>query len=122
MSGVCHGVMTDQNGKLISGRNNTLNSGFVGILSHPSDGTDPTKTSWTAEDNGSSWPDSKYYDAYSYATSNQNFQRGFLGDATKEMGPFGEIIFDTITGNSTGSGQKIHLNSSFGYTGDSTLL
>ena len=34
-------------------------------------------------------PDAKYYDKYSYGTSNKEYTRGKLGDATKEMAPTG---------------------------------
>ena len=34
-------------------------------------------------------PDAKYYDKYSYGTSNTEYTRGKLGDATKEMAPTG---------------------------------
>ena len=34
-------------------------------------------------------PDAKYYDKYSYGTSNTEYTRGKLGDATKEMSPTG---------------------------------
>ena len=37
----------------------------------------------------SSAPDAKYYDKYSYGTSNTEYTRGKLGDATKEMAPTG---------------------------------
>ena len=35
----------------------------------------------------SSTPNAKYYDKYSYGTSNTEYTRGKLGDATKEMAP-----------------------------------
>ena len=35
----------------------------------------------------SSTPNAKYYDKYSYGTSNKEYTRGKLGDATKEMAP-----------------------------------
>ena len=34
-------------------------------------------------------PDAKYYDKYSYGTTNTEYTRGKLGDATKEMAPTG---------------------------------
>ena len=37
---------------------------------------------------GLEWPSRKYYDLYDYNRSRFEYQRGILGDATKEMGPF----------------------------------
>ncbi len=45
------------------------------------------------ETNGLPWPSSKYYDLYDYGTNEWNFQRGILGDATKEFGPFYSVQF-----------------------------
>ena len=71
------GVMKDSNGNLMSGQNSTFNSGFNGTFD---DGSSYT--------NGIDLPDSKYYDVYNYSTSDYNYSRRILGDATGEMGSF----------------------------------
>jgi len=80
-------VMLDENGKLVSGRNNTKHSGFNGTLTCPTcDGDTSGKTSIT---DGYEWPETKYYDAYTYQNNDQHFERRILGDAIGEVGPFG---------------------------------
>ncbi len=76
------GVMTNQSGVPFSGRNASYNSGFTGPY-----GEGGSLAS------GYSWPDSRYYDTYSYHTSPTEYTRGHLGDATTEMGPFKRIIY-----------------------------
>ena len=71
------GVMKDANGNLMSGMDSFLNSGFNGTLT---DGSNYTE--------GIDFPESKYYDAYNYNTSDFDYSRRILGDATGEMGPF----------------------------------
>ena len=71
------GVMKDANGNLMSGWDSTWNSGFNGTLM---DGSSFT--------NGIDFPESKYYDVYNYSTSDTDYSRRILGDATGEMGPF----------------------------------
>ncbi len=66
-----------------SGPNATDNSGFNGPYSN--DNNNGSKT------DGKEWPSSKYYDLYDYNTSDQQFQRGHLGDGTKEFGPFYQV-------------------------------
>ena len=70
-----------------SGRNKDNNSGFKGLYSSckENDGTDSNCGSNT---DGKNWPDAKYYDLYDYKTINNDYQRGHLGDAAKEFGPF----------------------------------
>ena len=58
---------------------NNLNSAFTGILYDG--GTSFTGTY--------AFPSKRYYDKYSYGTSNTEYTRGKLGDATKEMAPTG---------------------------------
>ena len=53
------------------------NSAFTGYL-----GND--KTSFTGT---YAFPSKRYYDKYSYGTSDKEYTRGKLGDATKEMAP-----------------------------------
>ncbi len=64
-----------------TGINSTTNSGFNGPYSNSSE----EKT------DGLPWPSSKYYDLYDYDNGYiSTFNRGHLGDATKELGPFYE--------------------------------
>ncbi len=76
------GVMTDSNGKPLSGRNASNHSGFIGSF-----GEGGSLAS------GYSWPEEKYYDKYNYGTSPSDYTRGHLGDGTVEMGPFKSIIY-----------------------------
>ena len=89
------GVMMDRSGNFVSGRNDQYNSGFIGTLTHPSDGINKTKTFWTREDGGISIPEEKYYDKYVYADDYRHFNRRILGDATGEMGPIGTMTLGT---------------------------
>ena len=66
------------NQTLCSGKDATYNSGFNGAYCEVGDFLTT----------GYSFPDSKYYDVYSYDTTTQTFHRRILGDATGEMGPF----------------------------------
>ena len=72
------GNMVWTNGQQMSGYSNNYNSAFTGVLS---DGTSFTGTY--------SFPSKRYYDKYSYGTSNTEYTRGKLGDATVEMAPTG---------------------------------
>ena len=80
------GVMVDQNNELISGRNSSFHSNFKGIYSEGGSNT-----------SGFDWPDKKYYDIYTYATVDEQYQRRILGDATGEMGPFSSVTYLTQT-------------------------
>jgi len=90
------GIMLDQSGKPMSGRNELYNSGFNGPYGCPaceaSSGNDSSKTSLTT---GINFPDVKYYDTYAHATNDENYQRRILGDATGEMGPFSTETYGT---------------------------
>jgi len=90
------GVMLDQSGKPMSGRNQIYNSGFNGSYGCPacdiSDGNDSSKTSLTT---GINFPNTKYYDTYIYGTNDESYQRRILGDATGEMGPFETKTYGT---------------------------
>ncbi len=77
--GVMQGT-DDSSREPASGATSTNNSDFNGPYSY--DNSNESKT------NGKVWPSSKYYDLYDYDILNQGYQRGKLGDATKEMGPF----------------------------------
>ncbi len=72
-----------------SGANKDWNSGFKGLYS------DCNENGGSIECNGNimnttgkDWPNSKYYDLYDHKTTSVEYQRGYLGDATKEFGPF----------------------------------
>ena len=67
------------NGKQMSGNSTSYNSAFTGILYNG--GTSFTGTY--------AFPSKRYYDKYSYGTSNTEYTRGKLGDATNEMAPTG---------------------------------
>ena len=75
------GNMVLTNGQQMSGYStyNNYNSAFTGIL-HDS-GKDTTFTGTYA------FPSKRYYDKYSYGTSDEEYTRGKLGDAIKEMAP-----------------------------------
>lgn len=75
-----------------TGPNVINNLGFNGPYSN--DGSNSSKI------DGKEWPSSKYYDLYDYSTISHEYQRGKLGDGTKEFGPFYQIIYKTtnITG------------------------
>ena len=81
------GVMLDQNGQPMSGRNSIYNSGFNGTFGCPT--CDSDTSGLTALTGGYNLPDKKYYDMYIYSFLNTNqYQMRILGDATGEMGPF----------------------------------
>ena len=75
------GNMVYSDGQVMSGygASNNYNSAFTGYL-----GNDKTVLTGTY-----SFPSKRYYDKYSYGTSNTEYTRGKLGDATKEMAPTG---------------------------------
>ncbi len=89
------GVMIDENGKPMSGRNSIYNSGFNGNFGCPTCDGDTSKL--TSLTDGYEFPDSKYYDTYAYATIDERYQRRILGDATGEMGPFTSLNYLTAT-------------------------
>lgn len=75
------GVLLDEKNNPYSGPNITQHSFFNGNLA---DGNVIT--------NGLDWPLEKYYDKYLYSTDRNNYARGILGDASKEIGPFGRMV------------------------------
>jgi len=81
------GIMVDQNGNPLSGRNANNNSGFVGNFGEGG-----------SLDSGYSWPEEKYYDKYQYGTSYSEYTRRILGDATGELGPFRSITYSANAG------------------------
>ena len=80
------GILSDQNGNPMSGRNSLNNSGFNGTFGCPT--CDSDTSSLTELTSGYNWPESKYYDVYGYSTNATQFLNRILGDATGEMGPF----------------------------------
>ena len=82
------GVLVGEEGKPMSGRNSLYNSGFNGTFGCPTCDNDTSGLTELTE--GYDFLDSKYYDTYAYATVDEQFQRRILGDATGEMGSFGE--------------------------------
>ena len=89
------GIMLDEDGNPMSGRNSIYNSGFNGAFGCTT--CDSDTSGFTELTGGYDWPDSKYYDAYAYATGDEQYQRRILGDATGEMGPFENAIYLTQT-------------------------
>ncbi len=89
------GIMLDQNGNPMSGRNSLYNSGFNGTFGCPNCDNDTSGS--TELTGGYDFPNSKYYDTYAYATVDEQFQRRILGDATGEMGPFANATYLTQT-------------------------
>ena len=89
------GVMVDEEGNQMSGRNSIYNSGFNGTFGCPT--CDNDTSGLTLLTGGYEWPVSKYYDTYTYATTDKQYQRRILGDATGEMGPFANAIYLTQT-------------------------
>ncbi len=89
------GVMLDEEGNPMSGRNSLYNSGFNGTFGCPT--CDSDTSGLTSLTGGYDFPDSKYYDTYAYATVDEQFQRRILGDATGEMGPFASATYLTQT-------------------------
>ncbi|MCI8574845.1 MAG: hypothetical protein HFI09_00035 [Bacilli bacterium] len=84
------GVMTDKEGKPISGKNNLKNSGFNGPFSCPTCDGQNTLSLTT----GVNFPSSKYYDLYVYGEEDEIYNRRILGDATGEMGPYNYIQYE----------------------------
>ncbi len=77
-------------GKLTSGRNDLYNSGFNGKFACPECDVNKGNNKDIKElINGIDLPtDERYFDKYEYSSMDTTFNRGMLGDATKEMGPF----------------------------------
>ena len=91
------GVMLDEANQPMSGRNSLYNSGFNGTFGCPT--CDDDTSGLTSLTDGYEWPEKKYYDTYAYSTTNQQYIRRILGDATGEMGPFTSATYLTKTGN-----------------------
>ncbi len=85
-------------GNFSSGRNALHNSGFNGLLTCPTcDADSGNDTSITTVSNGIEQPtDSRYFDKYKYDPESVTYNRGILGDATKELGPFQNVKYTTL--------------------------
>ena len=77
-----------------SGRSKTYNSGFKGPYSCPECDSQTEKENT----DGKPWPSKKYYDLYDYKTASAEYQRGILGDGTKEFGPFYSVSYQKTNG------------------------
>ncbi len=88
------GVMLTNNGELISGHSNQYHSNFIGILTYPSDSLDKKTNEILLADGAHSYPEKKYVDVYSYNTSYAAYGRMILGDATGELGPFEDRLYN----------------------------
>ena len=66
------GVILDENGNPMSGKNSIYNSGFNGTFGCPT--CDNDTSGLTELTNGYSWPDSRYYDTYVYATVDEQYE------------------------------------------------
>ncbi len=89
------GVVQDQNGNPVSGRDDTIHSNFIGTFTYSLNGKEPLKKEWTKEDGGLLWPSKKYYDIYEdFRNNSAAYQRGILGDGTKEFGPFYKVTYN----------------------------
>ena len=99
MSGMDDNSTRDgKTGKLLSGRNNINNSGFIGKLACPECNDSGVNHDITEVNDGIELPtDERYYEKYDYSTSSTTYNRGFLGDATKEMGPFQTMKYGTLS-------------------------
>ena len=87
-------------GKLSVGRHNVWNSGFKGKLTCPECNDVGVNHEITEVTEGIDLPtDERYYDKYEYSTNGITYNRGLLGDATKEMGPFQSMKYLNQSGN-----------------------
>ncbi len=85
-------------GKLSSGRHDEYNSGFIGKLTCPTCNDTGVEVNHSILEvtEGIELPtDKRYFDKYDYSISNSTYNRGYLGDATKEMGPFQSMKYLT---------------------------
>ena len=83
-------------GQLASGRHNIFNSGFNGILTCPTctdNGVKPNQEITKILGKIPLPTDKRYFEKYNYHTDSSVYNRGFLGDSTKEIGPFEYIKY-----------------------------
>ena len=120
------GVITIDN-KLASGRHNSYNSGFNGIYGDPGSNGDSSNGTILEKTNGIDYPDSRYYNLYSYKyelnTDNwYDYTSGLLGDAIKEIantktstsGGNSGLWFSDYATFPTGAGPWFNRGGSFG--------
>ncbi len=89
------GVMQVKDGTPASGKDKDNNSGFKGPYSSCTDHGGKINCNGNSQNiTGREWPSSKYYDLYDYNELEQQYQRGILGDATKEFGPFYGVSYN----------------------------
>ena len=86
------GVLVDEDGRLVTGKNSKDHSGFNGVLGCPT--CDNDTSGLTELTNGYDWPEEKYYDKYVYSISREEYFRRILGDATAEAGPGGTKTYN----------------------------
>ena len=89
-------------GKLSSGRHNVYNSGFKGKLTCPQctdSGVEVNHDILEVTEGIDLQSDSRFYDKYDYSSSSTTYNRGLLGDATKEIGPFQTMKYGTQSRN-----------------------
>ncbi len=85
-------------GKLSSGRHNVYNSGFNGKLTCPECNDNGVNHEITELIGEIDLPrDERFFDKYEYNTSTTTYNKGILGDATKEMGPFQSMGYGSQT-------------------------
>ncbi len=99
------GVMqgkNDNSKEPASGRDKENNSGFKGPYSSCKEngGAGENCNDNTSNTTGKGWSSSKYYDLYDYKITTIEYQRGILGDATKEMGPFYSTYYKSDSSSS----------------------
>ena len=73
-------IVSNDGTTMMSGNDSGSNSGYTGILYRTNSSGDYTSYTGTY-----SYPSSKYYDKYSFGTSNSQRQRSKLGDGIKEV-------------------------------------
>ena len=73
-------IVSSDGTTMMSGNDSGSNSGYTGILYRTNSSGDYTSYTGTY-----SYPSSKYYDKYSFGTSNSQRQRSKLGDGIKEV-------------------------------------
>ncbi len=76
------GVLDSTNSALLSGINSTYHSNFNGAY-----GEGGVLTT------GINFPNARYFDTYTYSTSDTTFNRRILGDGTSEFGPYASVTY-----------------------------
>ncbi len=93
------GIMTDEEGTLLVGKDEKLNSGFNGkLICQVCDLNGDTEVT-----TGYDLPESRYYDIYNYTYLDTGYDVRILGDATGEMGPFSIVGYSNYDSIKTSS-------------------